>query len=99
LGIFTLVLTTLFATATAQAQSNITPPTPGGSGGEIPLDEVSEFLKNPSEYVYVVVELLDEPATQVYARERALHSESEAISTTQQQIRRIKNAQDRLSQH
>lgn len=96
LGIFTLVLTTLFATATAQAQSNITPPTPGGSGGEIPLDEVSEFLKNPSEYVYVVVELLDEPATQVYARERALHSESEAISTTQQQIRRIKNAQDRF---
>ncbi|MCX8025542.1 MAG: hypothetical protein N3A60_10100, partial [Thermanaerothrix sp.] len=84
-----------FATSIAQASFNA-PPAPGTPGGEVPIDEVADLLRNPSEYVYVVIELSDEPATQVYASERATRTESEAVSVTQAQIQRIKRAQDRF---
>lgn len=90
-----LALLLPFAAGVAQASFNA-PPAPGAPGGEVPVDEVADFLKNPSEYVYLVVELTDEPATQVYARERVTRTESEAVSATRAQLQRIKQSQDRF---
>jgi subtilisin family serine protease len=90
-----LALLMPFAAGVAQASFNA-PPAPGAPGGEVPVNEVADLLKNPSDYVYLVVELTDEPATQVYARERTVRTENEAVSAAQAQIQRIKRAQDRF---